>query len=96
MCAGVKGTIPNNPYPNKHRGQPTIADPELTAEQTQTAYRQLDRGSRRLSFLYMTSNFHHNLIMKVYSQYCAEEGLDTDGDLYTAARGQLLLSHLEP
>jgi hypothetical protein len=34
--------------------------------------------------------FHHNLIMKVYSQYCGEEGLDTDGDLYTAARDKVM------
>jgi len=47
-----------NPYPHKHRKQKTsISDPVLTAQQTTTAYRQLDRSCRWLSFLYMASNF---------------------------------------
>jgi hypothetical protein len=79
-----------NPYPNKHRGQASLADPELTPEQVQAAYRQLDRGCRWLSFLYMTSNFHHNLIIKVYGQFCGDEGLDTDGDLYVSARDKVM------
>jgi hypothetical protein len=76
----------DNPYPHKHRKPVQKADPELTPEQTITAYRHLDRSSRWLSFLYMTSNFHHNLICKVFEEFGE---LDIDGDLYTTARNKV-------
>jgi hypothetical protein len=67
-----------------------LTDPELTPEQVQAVYCQLDRGYRWLLFLYMTSNFYYNLIIKVYGQFCGDEDLDTDGDLYIFARDKVI------
>jgi hypothetical protein len=78
--------ILENPYPYKVRKNATRQDPELTPEQITTAYRQLDRYSRWLSFVWMTSNFYHSIIVDVYKQY---GHLDPDGDLYITARDKI-------
>jgi hypothetical protein len=78
--------ILENPYLYKVRKNASRQDPELTPEQITTAYRQLDRYSRWLSFVWMTSNFYYSIIVDVYKQYGR---LDPDGDLYITARDKI-------
>ena len=81
--------ILENPYPNKIRKNATQPDPVLKPEEITVSYRQIERYSRWLSFVWMTSNFYHSIIVDVYKKYNNGMALDPDGDLYITARKQI-------